>query len=147
MPVEKPKAFSSSMRRLLGELRPERPRITLVIALAVVSVACNVVGPRILGNATDLLFAGLLGKQLPAGLSLAQVDAGLRARGQGQLADMLSGSHAVPGVGVDFGAVGQVLLLLIAVYVLSALFSWASAYIMAGVAQRTVYQMRRQVDE
>ncbi|MGZ6339417.1 MAG: ABC transporter ATP-binding protein [Candidatus Limnocylindrales bacterium] len=147
MPVEKPKAFSSSMRRLLGELRPERPRITLVIVLAVVSVACNVVGPRILGNATDLLFAGLLGKQLPAGLSLAQVDAGLRADGKGQLADMLSGSHAVPGVGVDFGAVGQVLLLLIAVYVLSALFSWASAYIMAGVAQRTVYQMRRQVDE
>ncbi|MGZ6270030.1 MAG: ABC transporter ATP-binding protein, partial [Candidatus Limnocylindrales bacterium] len=138
---------SSSMRRLLGELRPERPRITLVIVLAVVSVACNVVGPRILGNATDLLFSGLLGKQLPAGLSLAQVDAGLRADGKGQLADMLSGSHAVPGVGVDFGAVGQVLLLLLAVYVLSALFSWASAYIMAGVAQRTVYQMRRQVDE
>ncbi|HEX8941166.1 MAG TPA: ABC transporter ATP-binding protein [Candidatus Limnocylindrales bacterium] len=147
LPAEKPKAFGQSLRRLVGELRPERPRIVLVVLLAIVSVVCQVLGPRILGHATDLLFAGLIGKQLPAGVPISTIEAGLRARGQGTFADMLAGSGAVPGVGVDFGAVGQVLLLLTLVYLLSAAFSWASAYIMAGVAQRTVYGLRRQVDE
>jgi len=145
-PVEKPKNFRSSLRRLVGQLRPEAPRIGVVAALTIASVACTIAGPRLLGNATDLLFEGIIGKQLPAGVSLAQVIEGMRARGQGQLADMLSGMHVVPGVGVDFGAVGSILLQVTVVYLLSAVLAWAGAYIMAGVSQRTVYGMRGQVD-
>ncbi|HEY6013756.1 MAG TPA: ABC transporter ATP-binding protein, partial [Candidatus Limnocylindrales bacterium] len=73
--------------------------------------------------------------------------AGLRAQGQNQLADMLSSMHLTPGQGVDFGDLGQVLLLLAGVYLLSSLFSWGQAYIMAGVTQRTVYRLRRETDE
>ena len=147
MSAEKSKDFRGSFRRLLGELRPEARQIVLVMLLAIVSVAFAVVGPKILGNATNILFEGVVGKQLPAGVSADQAVAGLRAQGQDQLADMLASMHVTPGVGVDFGALGNILLVLIGVYLLSSVFSWAQAYIMAGATQRTVYRMRRQVDE
>ena len=147
MPAEKSKNFRVAFGRLLRRLRPEAHLIILVFLLAIVSVTFAVLGPKILGNATNIIFEGAVSKQLPAGVTQAQVEAGLRAAGQGQLADMLSGMTLTPGVGIDFGALAQVLLVLVGVYVLSALFAWAQAYIMAGVTQRTVYRMRRDVDE
>jgi len=147
MPAEKSKDFRGSFRRLLGELRPEARPIVLVMLLAIVSVTFAVVGPKILGNATNILFEGVVGKQLPAGISADQAVAALRAQGQDRLADMLASMHVTPGVGVDFGALGSILLVLIGVYLVSSVFSWAQAYIMAGATQRTVYRMRRQVDQ
>ena len=73
------------------------------IAVGVVSVAFSVVGPRILGRATDLIFTGLISKELPAGADPADVIAQLRADGQEQFADMLSGMTLTPGEGIDFG--------------------------------------------
>jgi ATP-binding cassette subfamily B multidrug efflux pump len=146
LPTGKPANFRGSFRRLLDRLRPERPLIVLVVALAIVSVTFAVIGPKILGNATNDIFAGVISKQLPAGVSQDQVEAGLRAQGQNQLADMLSAMHLTPGQGVDFNALGQVLLVLIGVYLLSSIFSWMQAWIMAGVTQRTVYRLREEVD-
>jgi ATP-binding cassette, subfamily B, multidrug efflux pump len=147
MPAEKSKDFRGAFSRLLRRLRPEAPLIVLVFVLAVVSVAFAVVGPKVLGNATDVIFQGVVSRQLPPGASQEQVVAGLRAQGQDQLADMLAGLHLTPGAGVDFGALGQILLVLVGVYVVSSVFGWAQAYIMAGVTQRTVYRLRRDVDE
>jgi ATP-binding cassette subfamily B protein len=146
LPPEKPKDFNGSLRRLLGTLRPEASRIIIVILLAVVSVACSVVGPKILGNATDILFNGVVGKQLPAGVTQQQVVDGLRARGDTQQANLIAGMHLTPGVGVDFTALRNVLLLVATVYVLSSIFAWMQSYLMTGVSQRTVYRMRRDVD-
>ncbi len=147
MPPAKSKNFGPSFRRLIGRLRPERPKIVVVILLAVASVACAVIGPKLLGEATNIIFAGFIGQDLPAGLTQAQVQADMRARGQGQLADMLSTMQITPGVGIDFGALAGILLLLIAIFALSSLFAWGQAYIMAGITQRTVYKLRREVDE
>jgi ATP-binding cassette, subfamily B, multidrug efflux pump len=147
MPTEKSKDFGKSFRRLLGRLAPERNRVLLVIGLAVTSVVFAVLGPRILGNATNLIFEGVISQNLPAGVTQAQVEAGLRASGQGQLADMLGGMTLTPGVGIDFGALANVLIVLIGIFALSAIFAWAQAYIMAGVTQRTVYRLRQDVDE
>jgi ATP-binding cassette subfamily B protein len=146
LPPEKPKNFNGSLRRLLGTLRPEAPRIIIVILLAVVSVACSVVGPKILGNATDILFNGVVGKQLPAGVTQQQVVDGLRASGNTQQANLIAGMHLTPGVGVDFTALRNVLLLVATVYILSSIFAWMQSYLMTGVSQRTVYRMRRDVD-
>ena len=121
--------------------------MVVVIGLAIVSVTTSVLGPRILGNATDIIFSGVIGKQLPAGVTQAQVEAGLRASGQGQIADLLSGMTVTPGVGIDFGALAQILLILAAIFVVSSLFAWGQAYLMAGVTQRTVYRLRTDVDE
>jgi ATP-binding cassette subfamily B protein len=146
MPAEKPKNFRDSFGRLIVRLRPEAPLIAIVIVLAVVSVSFAVIGPKILGTATDDIFQGLISNNLPAGITQDQAVAALRAQGQNQLADMLSSMDLTPGIGVDFGALGQVLLLLAGVYVLSSIFSWGQAYIMAGVTQRTVYRLREETD-
>jgi ATP-binding cassette subfamily B protein len=134
----------------MGELRPEARKIATVIVLAIVGVILTVSAPKIMANATDQLFNGLIGKTLgqymPAGTTQAQAETILRAQGQGQVADMLSGMHVSVGVGVDFGAVGQILILLIGIYLISSAFQWLSYYIMAGVSQRTVYRLRQEVD-
>jgi ATP-binding cassette subfamily B multidrug efflux pump len=146
MPVAKPHDFKGSFRRLVDRLRPEAPLIAIVIVLAIISVALAVIGPKILGNAINDIFAGVLSAQLPAGATKDQVVAALRAKGENQLADMLQSIDLTPGKGLDFGALGQVLLLLAAVYLVSALFAWIQAYVMAGVTQRTVYRLRQDVD-
>ena len=78
-PPQKAKHFRSSGRRLLGLLAPERRLISVVIAFAIASVSLSVAGPRILGRATDLIFAGFFGGRLPANLTHEQAVASLRA--------------------------------------------------------------------
>ena len=146
-PTAKAKDFRGTMRRLAGELRPERVLLIAIIVLAVASVAFAVVGPKILGNATNILFEGVVNKQIPAGVTKAQAIQGLRAKGQSRVADMLQSMTLNPGHGIDFHALARTLALLAAVYLLSALLSWLQAYLMAGVAQRTIYRLRRKADE
>ena len=146
MPAEKARDFRTSFRRLLGLLRPEAPLIAFVVVLAVVSVAFAVVGPKILGDATNTIFQGVISQNLPPGVTQEQAVAGLRAQGENQLADMLASMRLTPGVGIDFGALGQVLLLLAGVYLVSSLFGWMQGWIMAGVTQRTIYRLRQDVD-
>ena len=146
MPTGKSKDFSGAMRRLFGHLRPELPLILLVIGLAVVSVTCAVLGPKILGEATNQIFAGSVGAQLPADMTKDEVVAGLRAAGQDQQADLVASLPLTPGEGIDFAALAATLLFLVGVYVLSSLFAWMQAYIMAGVTQRAVLRLRERVD-
>ncbi|HVD52306.1 MAG TPA: ABC transporter ATP-binding protein [Candidatus Udaeobacter sp.] len=146
-PVERSKDFRGTLRKLLARLRPERAVIAVVVVLGSLSVAFSVIGPKITGNAMNVIFDGVVGKSLPAGLTKEQAIELLRARGQGQLADVLAATNAIPGVGIDFTALAQVLALAVLVYILASLLAWAQAYIMAGVAQRTVYGLRREVEE
>ncbi|MGX9899710.1 ABC transporter ATP-binding protein [Arthrobacter sp. SA17] len=146
IPAEKPMNFWPSAKRLLGTLRPERLWLVLVLVLSVVGVAFSVIGPRLLGEGTNLIFAGVVSKDLPAGASKADVIAGLRASGQNQQADMLSAMPLTPGVGIDFQALATVLLWALALYVLASAFGWAQAYILNGVVQRTVYRLREQIE-
>jgi ATP-binding cassette subfamily B protein len=147
MPAAKAKDFRGTMRRLAGELRRERTLLVLVVLLAVVSVAFAAIGPKILGNATDVLFEGVVGEQFPAGVTKAEAIAGLRAQGEDRVADMVAAMDLRPGRGIDFDALARTLALLAGVYLLSALFQWLQAYLMAGIAQRTIYRLRRQADE
>ena len=139
--------FGPSAKRLARRLEPDRGKAVTVLVLAVVSVGLSVLGPRILGHATDLIFSGLFGRQLPAGTSKADAVAGLRARGDDKLADMLAGMDVVPGRGVDFTAVGHVLMLVLVVYLASSLLAWLQGFILNGVVQNTVRTMRSDVEE
>jgi ATP-binding cassette subfamily B multidrug efflux pump len=144
---EKAKDFKGSFKRLVRRLRPERSKLILIILLAVVSVACTVAAPKILARATNQIFAGVVSKQLPAGVTQEQAVAALRTQGQSNLANMLAGmSNINPGHGVNFGAVGRVILIVTAIYLLSALFGWLQGYLAAGVVARVIYQLRRDVD-
>jgi ATP-binding cassette subfamily B multidrug efflux pump len=146
VPVEKSKDFRGTLRRLLHRLRPERPVLLVVLVAAVTSVGLSVLGPKLLGNATTLVFEGVVGGRLPTGVSQDQAVAGLRAQGEDQLADMVAGMDVVPGVGLDLARLAQLLTLVTVVYLLSSLFGWAQGYLMAGVTQRTVYGLREEVE-
>ena len=114
--------------------------------LAVVSVTFAILGPKILGEATNLIFEGVISAQLPAGVTQDQVVAGLRAPGPGPARRHARRHDLTPGQGIDFDALARILLVLIGVYLLSSLFAWMQAYIMAGVTQRTVFRLRADVD-
>ena len=147
MPTAKPSDFRASARRLLDVLRPERPAILGVVGLSVVSVALTVLGPRLLGRATDLIFAGFIGRQIPEGVTQEQAVAGLREQGQGRVADMIAAmDHLVPGQGIDFTALRDVLLGVLALYAGAWLFGYLQGLLTTGLVQRTVYRLRQDVE-
>ncbi|SCE80359.1 ATP-binding cassette, subfamily B [Micromonospora coriariae] len=147
MPAEKSMNFGPSARRLLGRLRPHRLHLAAIITLAVVSVGFSVAGPKILGHATDLIFNGVIGRQLPAGTSAEQAVAAARASGNDSFADMLARMDVVPGVGIDFSALSRVLLLALGLYLAASVLSWWQGWLLNGVVQRTVLRLRAEVEE
>lgn len=146
-PAAKPKNFRESAKRLAGYFRSDLLVIIVILLLGVASVAFTIVGPKLLGNATQAVFEGVVGKQFPPGVSKQQAVEGLRAAGRDEIADMLDSMDVTPGEGVDFNEVRNILGLVIGVYLLSALLAWLQQWLMAGVAMRSMYRMRREVDE
>ena len=147
VPVEKSMTFVPSAKRLLGRLRPERLGLLLVTVLAVLSVAFSVLGPKLLGEGTNLIFEGFISKSLPAGATKAEVLQQLRESGDTDRADLLSGMNLTPGVGIDVRALSMVLLGVLALYVLSSVFSWLQGYLLNGIVQRTVFALRAEVED
>ncbi|MEV7007252.1 ABC transporter ATP-binding protein [Streptosporangium sp. NPDC051022] len=147
MPAEKSMNFGPSLRRLLGRLRPERPRLVAVLLLAVVSVVFSVIGPKILGQATDLIFSGVIGKRLPPGTTTEQAVEAARASGNGNFADLLARMDVVPGHGIDLAALATVLSWALALYVAASVFSWLQGYLLNDVVQSTVYRLRADVED
>lgn len=117
-PVQKAKDFRGTLFRLLGYFEPEKFLLLIILFAAVLGTVFNIVGPKILGLATTKLFEGIMQKY-----------------------------QGVPGASVDFSYIAHVLLILAGLYVVSAIFIYLQQYLMAGVAQRTVYTMRRQVED
>ena len=143
MPVEKAKDFKGTLKRLIAYLKPQAVPLLMVIIFTTLSVIFTIFAPRIMGEATNELFEGVMSKYLPADMTKEQAIAELKAKGQDQLAEMLSAMDVTPGKGVDFNALLRILLILLTVYLLAAFFQWLQQYTMAGVAQNTVYRLRR----
>jgi ABC-type multidrug transport system fused ATPase/permease subunit len=139
--------FAGSAMRLLRRLTPHRWPTLAVVALAVGGVVLSAIGPRVLGHATDLLFNGVIGRGLPAGITKEQAVTAARERGDGAFADLLSGTTVVPGSGIDFPAVGRTLLLALALYLLAALLIWAQARLLNVIVRRTVLTLRAEVED
>jgi ATP-binding cassette subfamily B multidrug efflux pump len=144
--VEKSVNFLPSLRRLLGHLAPERMILSLVVLLALIGITMNVLGPKILGIATDVIFTGVLGENLRSGATKEQVVAELRAQGNNTYADMVERLNVIPGRGIDFTLLGQLLLVALGVYLLASLFLWLQGYLLNGAVQRSIYTMRSQVE-
>ena len=143
---QKADTFWPSLKRLLARLHPERRKAYAVLVLTVVSVAATAVGPWILGRATDLIFAGLLGRDVLSGdVTQEQAVEALRTQGEDDRADMLASMTLTDGV--DFSAVADVLLLVVAVYVAASLLAWLGGYLLNDVVQGTVLRMRSEVED
>ena len=146
-PTQRSRDFKRSAIRLVKRLTPQRGLTTLVILLGIGGIAISVIGPRILGHATDLLFNGVIGRQLPAGLTKEQAIDAAHARGDNTFADLLSGMNVVPGRGVDFGAIGRTLLLALGLYLVAALLIWLQARLLNVAVQRTMVALRSDVED
>ncbi len=114
---EKPKNFRRAARLLLDYLKPHRPKIATVVLFSVASSAFSIYAPRLMGNATTLIFDGALAK--------------------------LKGT----GAGMDFVAIGRICAVLLVFYVLSSVFTYLRTWVMAGVAQEIIFDLRREVSE
>ncbi len=141
--------FKQSFGRLLGLLGPYKLALVVVTLMGTAGVALTVVAPKILGKATDVVFAGFVSR-LPVwhgATSQAQAVAGLRAAGQGQLADVVAAlDHFVPGAGVDFNRLGRLLLVVLALYVAGALLTWGQGFIINIVMVKAMWRLREQVE-
>jgi len=138
-PVEKAKDFNGTLKRLLNYFRPEKFLLIIVVAAAVLGSTFNIVGPKILGLATTKLFDDLIAS------FVVQVKNNLTLKQMAQNPTLSLRLAPVPGI--EFGYIGTVVLVLLALYVVSAIFVYAQQYLMAGVAQRTIYKLRKEVDE
>jgi ATP-binding cassette subfamily B protein len=139
--------FTGSALRLVRRLAPQRRAAIAVLVLSVFGVALSVIGPRVLGHATDLLFNGAIGRRLPAGITKEQAIADARARGDGTFAEMLARMDVVPGQGVDFTAVGHTLALALLLYLFAALIIWIQARLLNVIVGRTVAALRTEVED
>lgn len=146
MPAEKSMNFGPSARRLIGRLKPERGGMIGVILLGITSVVLAVLGPKILGQATNIIFEGAISSQIPDGVTVDQFIAAAAEKDPAQ-ADFLRGLHLHAGSGIDFDALAMVLGIVLLLYVFSSVFSWLQAYVLNGITQRTVQRLRRDVEQ
>jgi ATP-binding cassette subfamily B multidrug efflux pump len=143
---QKADTFWPSLKRLLARLYPDRVKAYAVLVLTVLSVVATAVGPWILGRATDLIFAGVIGQDvLATGATQEQAIEALRAQGDTTQADMLASMDLTDGV--DFAAVADVLVLVLVVYVAASLLAWLGGYLLNDVVQGTVLRMRSEVED
>lgn len=133
--------------RLLSELRGYRLHVVGILILSAASVALNVASPNILGKATNVIFAGVLGRNLPAGTSVDKIVAGLRAQGKDRLADMLAAAGVTPGQGIDFSQLAYYCGLVLAFYVASALLLYLAGRIVRRVVQDLGFRVRQQCSQ
>jgi ATP-binding cassette subfamily B protein len=145
-PTEKSMTFWPSVRRLLGHFRGDRLRITAVMVLAVASVALSMIGPLLIGRATDIIFSGAISRHLPAGSTAQQAVAAAQAAGNRHYAEMLAHMRLVPGSGIDFHALWVTLLWVVILYLGSSVCAWAQGYVLNDLVQDTVLRMRADVE-
>lgn len=142
MPAKKAQHFWPSAKRLLGLLKPEAAGIYFVVAMVIVSVVLNVIAPKVLGQAMDVIFGGVVGKQLPAGASKEQFVEGLRAQGQNNFADMISRMELVPGTGIDFQKLTVLISAVLLMYFVANIFLWLQGYILNRIVMKVIRQLR-----
>ncbi len=145
-PTEKAARFWPSTRRLLARLQPQRLRLMCVVVLSAASVTLSVIGPILIGRATDIIFSGAVGMHLAPGMTRQQAIASERAAGHVHLAEMFARMHLVPGAGIDFKALEVTLLEVLALYLASAAFLWAQGYLLNDVVQAVVLRLRADVE-
>ncbi|MFL6022323.1 MAG: ABC transporter ATP-binding protein [Marmoricola sp.] len=144
---QKASDFKPSAKRLLARMRPQRVKLSAVLLLTVLSVSLSAVGPRILGRATDLIFAGLIGGKLPSGVTKAEAVQHLRDQGNDKVASLVSSLDLVPGQSVDFDAVGHVLMVVLSIYLGAAVLAWLAGFLLNDVVQSTILKMRSDVED
>lgn len=143
--------FGQSFSRLIGLLKPHAVAFVFVSILGALGVVLAVIAPKILGEATNLIFTGVasnaLAAQFPAGTSQEVVVDALRDAGQSDMANMVAAMNDFTvGAGVDFDALRMVIVAVLAIYVVSSVLSWIQGYVINVIMVRTMWRLRESVE-
>lgn len=144
-PGQKAKNPIRTIARLFATLRAEKLRVIAAILLTFICIVASVVAPRLLGRATDTIFAGMIGKNMQPGQSKADVIRQLAESGKGQMAKMLQSVDVVPGVGINYSLLGKLLLTVVLLYLVSAVLNWLSGLCTRTAVQNVSYDLRQRV--
>ena len=145
-PPGRANAFWPSFTRMIALLAPFKLQLAVAGLASVASVVLAVAAPKVLGRATNIVFEGAISSLLPAGTTKEQAIEAMTASGHGDMADMVRAMDLVPGEGIDFAALGRVLLLALAVYAASALLSWLEGFVLNWAMIRAMYRLRADVE-
>ncbi|MHA3723272.1 ABC transporter ATP-binding protein [Leucobacter sp. HY1910] len=145
--AKKAKHFWPAAKRLMGLIAPEKWLFSFVVLLVAGSVVLTVLAPKVLGQAMDVIFNGILGKQLPKGVPLDTLVAQAREKGDTKFADVLAGAQVVPGEGIDFGHLSRLILTVLALYLIASFLMWWQGYLLNKLVMRIVYNLRREIEE
>ncbi|SDW01938.1 ATP-binding cassette, subfamily B [Arthrobacter sp. cf158] len=143
VPAKKAKAFWPSAKRLMGLLKPESVGVYIVIGLVVVSVVLNVIAPKVLGSAMDVIFGGVMGKQIPEGVSQEQFVELMRQQGQGNFADMVSKMELTNGI--NFSKLTFLISIVLLMYFVANIFLWAQGWLLNRIVMRVIKKLRNDV--
>ena len=146
-PPGKAEAFWPSFKRMVGLLGAYRVSLVVVALAAVGTVVLAVAAPKVLGQATNVIFEGVVSTMLPAGTTKAQAVEALRARGMDDFATMLSAMDVVPGAGIDYTRLGRILTVVLALYIGSAVLNWLQGWLLNRVTVKVLYRLRAQVED
>ena len=137
----------STPRRMLSLMGPHWLLIATGLLFGIIGVGLNLLGPRMLGHATDLIISGVIGRQLPSSLTQQVVLQHLRETNQGNLALIVAKLNVIPGKGIDFHAVNQTVLITLLIYVANVLCLLLQGRLTVMVVQRVVFGLREQLEE
>lgn len=140
------KNFWPSAKRMVGLLSPYKLGMAILLLAVAFSVALNVYAPRVMGRAMDVIFSGAVSSQMPAGVTKDQIIQGLRASGDDTFADMLTAMELIPGAGIDFTRLGQLIAIVIGLYVGSAVLMWLQGFMLNRIVMKVVYRLRVDVE-
>ena len=146
-PPGKAEAFWPSFKRMVGLLGAYRVSLVVVALAAVGTVVLAVAAPKVLGQATNVIFEGVVSTMLPAGTTKAQAIEALRARGMDDFATMLSAMDVVPGAGIDYTRLGRILMVVLGLYVGSSLLNWLEGWLINRITIKALYRLRAQVED
>ena len=146
-PPGKAEAFWPSFKRMVGLLGAYRVSLLVVTLAAVGTVVLAVAAPKVLGQATNVIFEGVVSTMLPAGTTKAQAIEALRARGMDDFATMLSAMDVIPGAGIDYARLGRILTVVLGLYVGSGLLNWLQGWLINRITIKALYRLRAQVED
>ena len=146
-PPGKAEAFWPSFKRMVGLLGAYRVSLVVVALAAVGTVVLAVAAPKVLGQATNVIFEGVVSTMLPAGTTKAQAVEALRARGMDDFAAMLSAMDVIPGAGIDYTRLGRILTVVLGLYVGSGLLNWLQGWLINRITIKALYRLRAQVED
>ena len=146
-PPGKAEAFWPSFKRMVGLLGAYRVSLMIVALAAVGTVVLAVAAPKVLGQATNVIFEGVVSTMLPAGTTKAQAIEALRARGMDDFATMLSAMDVIPGAGIDYTRLGRILMVVLGLYVGSSLLNWLEGWLINRITIKALYRLRAQVED